>query len=410
VPEDAPPSSNGTSAGLTLWEELDQRFGPDVGASIGEALAREARPAADVAEPEHVPEPEPVPETAWVREAGRRRRTRYREDSEPAGLLAAALAARAADGGAPVAADERAATGADRDAAPADPGAAGGDLPEGPRTDPAAGTWAGVPSDAPSDAPSDVPVGTATDVPAPWWVDATRIDPADPLGTTTAPGFVPGTRGIDPTATGHDVDDAAASRSRRLARARAPWEVPESLLSRRSEPEGGDRSNGHDDGRDRDGGESRRTPPREPDPATATVPAPSGRAAGQAEESASSERDRPAAPGGADDELARELALTLVDLLAEYQDPDVPLGGPRTPTPVGPAGGRSAPRPSRSTTNGSTPRRSSPGGEGSGVPAARHPDAPDATPRLADLLADAMDVYHRTGADPASADDRRARR
>jgi hypothetical protein len=31
-------------------------------------------------------------------------------------------------------------------------------------------------------------------------------------------------------------------------------------------------------------------------------------------------------------------------------------------------------------------------------------------PRLADLLADAMDVYHRTGADPASADDRRARR
>ena len=34
--------------------------------------------------------------------------------------------------------------------------------------------------------------------------------------------------------------------------------------------------------------------------------------------------------GAVDDELARELALTLVDLLSEYQDPGVPLGGSST--------------------------------------------------------------------------------
>ncbi|HWN29190.1 MAG TPA: hypothetical protein VNP37_19655, partial [Actinomycetospora sp.] len=199
-------------------------------------------------------------------------------------------------------------------------------------------------------------------------------------------------------------------------------EVPDSLLPRRGEgqwppggePEGGARANGHDDPRDRvrDGEPSRRTPSPEADPATATVPAASGRAVtGQPEQLETSERGRPSAPGGADDELARELALTLVDLLAEYQDPAVALGGPGTPTPTHPAGGWAAPRPSRSATNGSAPRRPSPRGEESGVPAARHPDEPDGSaPRLADLLADAMDVYHRSGSDPASADDRRARR
>ncbi|HWN25451.1 MAG TPA: hypothetical protein VNP37_00685, partial [Actinomycetospora sp.] len=131
APEDAPPSPKGTSAGLALWEELDQRFGPDTGASIGEALARESEPTAGVAEPEHVPGSEPMPESAPVREAGRRRRTRYREGPEPAGLLAAALAARAADGGDPLAAHEGSTSDADRDATPA--------------ADPAAGPWADTP-------------------------------------------------------------------------------------------------------------------------------------------------------------------------------------------------------------------------------------------------------------------------
>ncbi|HSK60807.1 MAG TPA: hypothetical protein VK935_17335, partial [Actinomycetospora sp.] len=80
------------------------------------------------------------------------------------------------------------------------------------------------------------------------------------------------------------------------------------------------------------------------------------------------------------------------------------------PTPARPPGGRAAPRPSRSATNGSD-RRRSPRGEESGVSAARHPADPDGSgPRLADLLADAMDVYHRSGVDPVPADDRRARR
>ncbi|WP_433782531.1 hypothetical protein ACQPX6_21925 [Actinomycetospora sp. CA-101289] len=396
VPEDAP-TPNGTSPGLTLWEELDQRFGPDAatGASIGEALARESQPVAGAVEPEHVPEsdplPEPIPETAPVREAGRRRRTRYREDSEPAGLLAAAIAARAADGDDPPGGDETPAS--DR------------------------GAVAGARTDPPAEAPGDASV--------PWWADAPGVDPADPLGSGTAAGPVAGTPGPDGPdddagATPSSVDEAAAARSRRPARARARWEVPDSLLPRRGdgpppagEPEPGaerggwpgeDRANGHDGHDHGDRGHDRRPPPRRSDPATTTVAAASGRPE-------QPERDRPA-PGGADDELARELALTLVDLLAEYQDPAVPLGGPgtATPTPARPPSARAAPRPSRTGTNGSAPRRRPPRGEQSGVPAARPPAEPDAPgPRLADLLADAMDVYHRSDPDPAPADDRRAR-
>lgn len=92
-----------------------------------------------------------------------------------------------------------------------------------------------------------------------------------------------------------------------------------------------------------------------------------------------------------DDEYARELALTLVDLLSEYQDPDVPLGNGTTPDP-GPD----------VRSDGRAP--SSRGG----VPTARRAD--DAGPRLADLLADAMDAYHSTGPDPVPAEGRRAPR
>ncbi|MDD7935408.1 hypothetical protein, partial [Actinomycetospora straminea] len=68
--------------------------------------------------------------------------------------------------------------------------------------------------------------------------------------------------------------------------------------------------------------------------------------------------------------------------------------------PDGPAGG---PAPPRRTDDRPGPRPRT------GVPTARRAD--DSGPRLADLLADAMDAYH--SADPgqaAPADDRRARR
>ena len=139
-----------------------------------------------------------------------------------------------------------------------------------------------------------------------------------------------------------------------------------------------------------------------------------------------------AGPGGVDDELARELALTLVDLLSEYEDAGVPLGGGLTngsPTPLNgtnghttvtssgarPAGPAAAPRTSTGTgATHATPSSPAPSrnaglrGPRNGVPSARGAD--DSGPRLADLLADAMDAYHSAGPGPDAADDRRARR
>ena len=117
---------------------------------------------------------------------------------------------------------------------------------------------------------------------------------------------------------------------------------------------------------------------------------------------------------GADDEWADELALTLVDLLSEYQDPGVPLGTAHSmPTPASPPRvvSRAPSRPSRPSRE-STPGRQRPNGrsapEAGGVPSARRSEV--AGPRLADLLAEAMDAYHSAGPGGAPADDHRARR
>ncbi|MDD7942065.1 hypothetical protein PHK61_26980 [Actinomycetospora lutea] len=92
-----------------------------------------------------------------------------------------------------------------------------------------------------------------------------------------------------------------------------------------------------------------------------------------------------------DDEYRRELALTLVDLLSEYEDaaPPPPVAGRTAATSAGPRADATPPAHSSRT----------------GVPSARRAD--DSGPRLADLLADAMDAYH--SADPG-AHDRGARR
>jgi hypothetical protein len=137
----------------------------------------------------------------------------------------------------------------------------------------------------------------------------------------------------------------------------------------------------------------------------------------------------PDAERGDDDELARELALTLVGLLTEHGDPDDPAGGApgspeartgvvparptRTPTPNGDGRGTvtawSSPVPRwHPSTPGARPSdgllQSSgaavlPGPEGPAVPPARRAD--DSGAKLADLLADAMDAFRRTGPDAA---------
>ena len=104
----------------------------------------------------------------------------------------------------------------------------------------------------------------------------------------------------------------------------------------------------------------------------------------------------------------------------------MPLGGGLTngsPTPLngtnghtavtsssaGPAGPAAAPRDSTGAgaTHVTPSRSTGPEGPHNGVPPARREDDP---PRLADLLADAMDAYHSAGPGPDAADDRRARR
>ncbi|PVZ04900.1 hypothetical protein [Actinomycetospora cinnamomea] len=347
APGAAPPSAE-ARAGLSLWEELERASDGDtaMAASIGQELARESATSSRAVGEEPVP----------AREAGRRRRrARYRDDAEPDELLAAALAARAGEGLDPLS--------------------------------PPSATDAPRPGSAAPQAP-DSTSGPVSD----------REDPTDDaVAHERDLGDDPGGRGAVPAPPA--IDLGAASRSRRLARARARWEVPESLLPRRGEdrlPVGDDSSsppggsnglvNGHDARReDTRGAGDRRPPGDEPDPATGVVPP---------------ARDR--GPGGTDDEYARELALTLVDLLAEYQNPAVPLGGPGSPH--GEAIGSAA----RPTTNGTAPRDRPAGGDRSGVPPLRRSD--EAGPRLADLLADAMDVYHRSGSGHAAADDRRARR
>ncbi len=384
--------------------------------------------------------PEPSPEAAAE---PRRRRNRYREEGDPGDLLAAALAAARGEF---VAFSSASATAA--------PTATGTEPPEhGPAetlTDDAPG------DDAPGDeARSDEP----------------RSDEA---------------RGDDtPSDDTPSDDDPAAARRRRLARARARWEAPESILPRRDDMPWSSRS---DDRRDEDGsdpladrghgatGLERPGPdgsdplglgrlttgapdedrgrsgsrPRDalddPDPATVAARPGAARTGtnGQNGQNGQNARDansrsalgqgattgQGAGPGGADDELARELALTLVDLLSEYEDAGVPLGGGLThgsPTPLNgtnghttvtpssalggrPAGPAAAPRTSTGTgaTHANPSRNAEPRGSRNGVPSARRAD--DSGPRLADLLADAMDAYHSAGPGPDAADDRRARR
>ena len=105
----------------------------------------------------------------------------------------------------------------------------------------------------------------------------------------------------------------------------------------------------------------------------------------------------------------------------------MPLGGGLTngsPTPLNgtnghttdtsssarPAGPVASPRASTGTgaTHATPSRSTGPQGSRNGVPPARREDDPG--PRLADLLADAMDAYHSAGPGPDAADDRRARR
>lgn len=120
-------------------------------------------------------------------------------------------------------------------------------------------------------------------------------------------------------------------------------------------------------------------------------------AAGAAEDAVTPER----ADGGVDgdEEYARELRLTLVDLLAEYGDDELPRADAPTrgATELAPAG-RAAPLTAWSFHESSTPARSS-AGEGT-RDGARTGDVPtDAGPdsgaRLADLLAEAMDAFRR---------------
>jgi hypothetical protein len=413
--------------------------------------------------------PEPAAEPA----AGpRRRRNRYREEGDPGDLLAAALAAARGEFVA-------------FSSAPATAEPAATDT-EPPAQDPAETVNDGTPGDG---TPGDGTPGDGTPG------DDTPGD--DTPGDDTRSDDTPGD------------DDPAAARRRRLARARARWEAPESILPRRDDVPWSSRSDdrrddplrrrddehgsarrrvdedgidplgdrGHGDtgrgtaslyvsdplgleqlsngARDEDRerpGSRRRDALDDPDPGTATARpgvADTG-TNGQNGQGARGVDSRSAlgrsalgqgvttgpgaGPGGADDELARELALTLVDLLSEYEDAGVPLGGGLTngsPTPLNgtnghtavtpsapgarPAGPAAAPRTStgtgatHATSTSATPSRNAgPRGSRNGLPSARGAD--DSGPRLADLLADAMDAYHSAGPGPDAADDRRARR
>lgn len=419
--------------------------------------------------------PEPAPEAAVE---PRRRRNRYREDGDPGDLLAAALAAARGEFVA-------FSTGA----------AAGTQLPE---HDPAAPLADDTPRDATprddtprddiprDDTPrDDTPSGHAPSGEAPS--DDAPSD-GDPSGEAPSDGA--------PSDDAPSDDDAAATRRRRLARARARWEAPESILPRRDDVTWSARSDDRpddplglradepraarrhadEDGADplgeRDHGDPGRgtasPPDRDPlgldrastrspdedrapsgfrrrdvldDPDPVTVAARPGVARtgtnGRNGQDAHAMDSRNAVgqgvapgpgagPGGVDDELARELALTLVDLLSEYEDAGAPLegglangsptplngtNGHTTVTPSSALGGRSggpAAAPRTATGAGAThvapSRDAGPRGSRNGVPS-----ADDSAPRLADLLADAMDAYHSAGPGPA-ADDRRARR
>ncbi|MEJ2861406.1 hypothetical protein [Actinomycetospora flava] len=107
-----------------------------------------------------------------------------------------------------------------------------------------------------------------------------------------------------------------------------------------------------------------------------------------------------AATAGVDDEYRRELALTLVDLLSEYQDAAPPAPAPPTSQLNGRTPGTNGDGRARPPTRG--------GGTRNGVPSARKAD--DSGPRLADLLADAMDAYHSAGPGTPAPDEHRARR
>ena len=393
-------------------------FSADGGApsSVGSAQASERRPGQ-----------EPEPGSAADREVGRRRR-RYREDPEPDGLLAAALAARAGLDALSTPVDEAdpPSTGLDGLGSPPETaiGAAGETaLGAAGETATAAG------ADGAATASGATP-GSTTPDPGPGPTTAAAGLAADHVADALTAAGPPGT----PDDVSGSTDLAAASRSRRLARARARWAAADPLLPRRNEQPRPDRDvasflddrrNGSGDGdgpsagdeghrapshgprRDRqdDVGDvmtDRGTPGPGPRIETAAAPPSPGRP-----DQAPPRDARPAAPGGADDELARELALTLVDLLAEYQDPAVPLGGPGRGASAKPPQNRPA-SPSTGSTNGAAPRGGTPRPERPGASTARPADDP--APRLADLLAEAMDVYHRSGAGQAPVDDHPARR
>ncbi|MDD7919437.1 hypothetical protein [Actinomycetospora callitridis] len=442
IATDAPPPAVSKPAQASALD------GPPI-SSEPEQPGQPGQPEESVPGSDAVPDaPEPAAEPAAE---PRRRRNRYREEGDPGDLLAAALAA-------------------------------------------ARGEFVAF-STASATAE---PAATHTEPPEPGPAETVDHDtPGDEAGADDGPG-----------------DDPAAARRRRLARARARWEAPESILPRRDDVPWSSRSDDRSDGplgswddehgsarrrADEDGtdpladrghgdtgrgtaspydsdplglerltagardedrersGRRRRDALDDPDPVTTTAHpgvahtgtnGQNGQGARGADSRSALGRSAlggsalgqgvttgpGAGPGGADDELARELALTLVDLLSEYEDAGVPLGGGLTngtPTPLNGTNGHRAVTPSapgarpaapaaaprtftgtdatHATPTSATPSRNAgPRGPRTGVPSARGAD--DAGPRLADLLADAMDAYHSAGPGPDAADDRRARR
>ncbi|WP_345411757.1 hypothetical protein [Actinomycetospora chlora] len=365
-------------------------------AALDAAIAASARPRAP-AEPAPVADEPPEPSQPAEPSADpdvpaepRRRRSRYREDAEPDGLLAAALAARAG------AAAEANGTSADdaRGAAPDEDGAAGHE----PADDAAAtrsrrlarararwetrDTWL-----------SRRPDGAGRD-------DDERGGPSPDLGGDDLTSF----------RTGPSARDDAGGRSAWGDSSREPGD---DLLAPRADDRAVDPDpgrNGHD-GHDRHDRHDRHVNGhRDHDTHTPSGAAPDAVSGTPSPAPALPVLSAPPRPAGVDDEWAQELALTLVDLLSEYQDPGVPLGTTRSPgIPAAPPPAADRPPSVRPAAPSGPPARSdgrssAPNG---GVPAAR---GDGAEPRLADLLAEAMDVYHAAGSAAGPAEDRRARR
>ncbi len=381
-----------------------------------------------------------------------RRRGRYREDVEPGPLLAEALSAGSLDAFSTAPARP---TDTAPDGSPEPPVATGPDPVEHPAAGMLAELLAG---EEDADRFPAYPVLDGLDVSSdPLGLGPGILDGLDDRGgiaalgapadddrgehdRTPTPDITSNGTTPDRPDLGADGDLGESAEDRRTRRARERWESAVSLLPRR-------------------GSEAAPLHVDPDDPLSSERPGTRGGtlAPGRDDSAARDLAVPPAAPGpdpGDDDEVARELALTLVGLLAEYGDPDQPSpdhrpgsgGGTATGMgmgmPAGPSPDRTGLVPARSggvspgptpTMNGHGPSadaspastshdRGAPEGFGGGhphrdsaaVPTARRAD--DSGAKLADLLAEAMDAFRRTGQDPAPGtgppadDQRRVRR